>query len=418
MDGIRKTSQSAFDNCQKFIKGGHGQTFESLAISQSNSRGPSVNRSCLVETELPEWIAAWDATTEATLKLVCLPAEPDTSLKVSRDVFSMTMDCMRADPSMLYLICHTKDGFHSFPGNADRDGLHLPTWYVGTSRYAVLWTFEARHCVTRGVIIERQRDAFKGLTDVVSNFTDCIHAPQVMCLALPLFQIHFYDARTESALNDMRNIEKSIGFGPRRTLGHWEGDKSGGYEASTGMATFAIDEIFALSQKVHEVAGKIKNSDRLRRSAMRMLDDVLYASRAADVDNKKLGGHRERYCLALHKLGEAVPVLQRQIWANADYMAYMQYRAENLSQVIIALLTHEDAAASIDLATASRKDTSSMKTIAIMTMIFLPATFFAALFSVPLLQWDQPQPPPTGSFTYGLGGAEEWKLACPPAAQL
>jgi len=29
-----------------------------------------------------------------------------------------------------------------------------------------------------------------------------------------------------------------------------------------------------------------------------------------------------------------------------------------------------------------------MKTIAVMTMVFLPATFFAALFAVPSLQWD------------------------------
>jgi len=35
-------------------------------------------------------------------------------------------------------------------------------------------------------------------------------------------------------------------------------------------------------------------------------------------------------------------------------------------------------------------DSMSMKTIAIMTMGFLPATFYAALFSVPSLQWDQP----------------------------
>jgi hypothetical protein len=29
-----------------------------------------------------------------------------------------------------------------------------------------------------------------------------------------------------------------------------------------------------------------------------------------------------------------------------------------------------------------------MKTIAVMTMAFLPATFFAALFAVPTLDWD------------------------------
>jgi Mg2+ and Co2+ transporter CorA len=53
-------------------------------------------------------------------------------------------------------------------------------------------------------------------------------------------------------------------------------------------------------------------------------------------------------------------------------------------------MTHEDANASIGLAAASRNDSASMKTIAIMTMAFLPATFFAALFSMPSLRWDQP----------------------------
>lgn len=33
-----------------------------------------------------------------------------------------------------------------------------------------------------------------------------------------------------------------------------------------------------------------------------------------------------------------------------------------------------------------------MKTIAIMTMAFLPGTFFAALFAVPSLRWDQTSP--------------------------
>lgn len=54
------------------------------------------------------------------------------------------------------------------------------------------------------------------------------------------------------------------------------------------------------------------------------------------------------------------------------------------------MLTHADAQASIYLADAAKRDSGSTKTIAIMTMGFLPATFFAALFAVPSLQWDQP----------------------------
>ncbi|KAJ4388333.1 hypothetical protein N0V85_007669, partial [Neurospora sp. IMI 360204] len=43
----------------------------------------------------------------------------------------------------------------------------------------------------------------------------------------------------------------------------------------------------------------------------------------------------------------------------------------------------ETAAASRDLAAAAHEDSSAMKSIAILTMFFLPGTFFAALFSMP-----------------------------------
>lgn len=45
-------------------------------------------------------------------------------------------------------------------------------------------------------------------------------------------------------------------------------------------------------------------------------------------------------------------------------------------------MTHEDAALSTELAGAARKDSSAMKSIAMMTMLFLPGTFFAAVFSM------------------------------------
>ena len=61
---------------------------------------------------------------------------------------------------------------------------------------------------------------------------------------------------------------------------------------------------------------------------------------------------------------------------------------------MFSFLTHEDSKINIEVANASKvlaeataKDSSSMKTIAILTMAFLPGTFFAALFSVPSLGW-------------------------------
>src|SRR5262245_53492423 len=60
------------------------------------------------------------------------------------------------------------------------------------------------------------------------------------------------------------------------------------------------------------------------------------------------------------------------------------------------LISHEDARATIqlsvanqDIALSTKKDSTAMKTVAVMTMVFLPATFFAALFAVPTLKWDE-----------------------------
>lgn len=51
-------------------------------------------------------------------------------------------------------------------------------------------------------------------------------------------------------------------------------------------------------------------------------------------------------------------------------------------------MNRDDALTSIKLAEASTRDSSSMKVVAIMTMAFLPGTFFAALFSMPSVNRD------------------------------
>ncbi|CAI6336831.1 unnamed protein product [Periconia digitata] len=383
MDGVRAISQSIFDDAQKFNKVGPNHRFEGILVSYENAKGSTVKRNTLVGPELLPWVESSDIVADAKLQLVCVTSNSNNSLNVSHDMFSSMMRSLRVDTSVLLMICHTKDGFHFFPGDSDS---MLPTWFSGTPRYAVLWTFDAKLCITKGIVIERLGGVFKGLTGVVDKFADYIHAPQVMCLSIPIYQMHLYEAKTEDALNSLRVIEKSIGFGPQKGGNQWQGGQLNTFLGHGDTST--IDETLALSRKVHEVISRIRNNDRLRQISTRMLEDILNASRTTVDGCHEPEGKQHKHYHALQKLSEAVSVLQQQINANANYLGYMKYRAENLSQVIVALLTHEDAAASIDLAAASKKDTSSMKTIAIMTMLFLPATFFAALFSVPLLQWD------------------------------
>jgi hypothetical protein len=62
----------------------------------------------------------------------------------------------------------------------------------------------------------------------------------------------------------------------------------------------------------------------------------------------------------------------------------------------VALESKLDQKISIEIADASRaiaaeskRDSTAMKTIAAVTMVFLPGTFVASLFSTPLFHWDK-----------------------------
>ncbi|KAI4912318.1 hypothetical protein J4E85_011051 [Alternaria conjuncta] len=84
-------------------------------------------------------------------------------------------------------------------------------------------------------------------------------------------------------------------------------------------------------------------------------------------------------------------MLEGQTKSGELQAVYLQERGRTQQAVIFNLLTRDDAKSSKEIALAARKDSYSMKTIAIMTMIFLPPTFFATLFAMPLLKWDGPK---------------------------
>ncbi|KAK3994992.1 hypothetical protein QBC44DRAFT_390254 [Cladorrhinum sp. PSN332] len=93
----------------------------------------------------------------------------------------------------------------------------------------------------------------------------------------------------------------------------------------------------------------------------------------------------------------AVRLLKQEAASIRVQSKYLKSRVKNQSTVLFSFLTHQDSVTNIqlanagkELAEATRRDGSSMKTVAVLTMGFPPATFLAALFSMPSLGWDQP----------------------------
>ncbi|OTA95386.1 hypothetical protein M434DRAFT_69401 [Hypoxylon sp. CO27-5] len=317
---------------------------------------------------------------QATLKLVRIERDFDVTLKVPSTGFQALFAAMRADHMALYLICRDKDGYHEF---VNCGAGYLPTRFLGTSKFALIWTYDPHTARTVGIFIQRRRDTFADLGNVLQVYASCAATPYVVCFAIAVHQIQRHDSETlASELAILRAVEDRTGFGPH----------GGAAERLLKLRQhrFDIDELADWMQGLSEVAGRIKNMTRHQRVARQMLE-ILVKSEEAGEETASVpeGPMRVRYETSLQTLSEAVPTLQRQMAVDGEYLAYLQYRAERLSGVLFAFLTHEDAAANTNLAAASKRDSSSMKTIAIMTMAFLPATFFAALFAVPSLRWEE-----------------------------
>ncbi|KAG4432064.1 hypothetical protein IFR05_012459 [Cadophora sp. M221] len=76
--------------------------------------------------------------------------------------------------------------------------------------------------------------------------------------------------------------------------------------------------------------------------------------------------------------------------------AYVEKRISTLIQVVYQFMNQKDAKTNIALvgssaaiAKAAKADSSAMKTIAILGMFFLPGAFIAAIFAMPVIDWDE-----------------------------
>jgi uncharacterized membrane protein len=52
------------------------------------------------------------------------------------------------------------------------------------------------------------------------------------------------------------------------------------------------------------------------------------------------------------------------------------------------MIAQDQATTNTNIASATQQDSLSLKTLSLVTMFFLPGTFLATLFSVPLLEWN------------------------------
>ncbi|KAI1459729.1 hypothetical protein F4805DRAFT_51584 [Annulohypoxylon moriforme] len=338
----------------------------------------------------------------ASLKLVVIDSRLESwssfssSLWVTKDVFLSLVDIMGLDSAALWLLRSEYDGFHHFPSSnasfsPDPEELEMKgnrietadidTYYVGTSNFVLIWTFDRRRRNTHALWILRQQHGISNqsapaawFVNILRRHQSHIHSPSLLAYVAALSVCCTFDGEISYRAHVVRLIERQTGYSTH----------SSSIEERIGMESLTVS-----IKEVGEVLNHIANKVRHFRLVEGILDFIV-ENAVLEIDSEGRVGEEN----STRKLVEAIPLLRKRMHASQEYLKYLKERAERLSTVLFALLTHEDSAIHAELADASRKiaeaskrDSSSMKTVAIMTMAFLPATFFAALFSVPSLDW-------------------------------
>jgi hypothetical protein len=84
---------------------------------------------------------------------------------------------------------------------------------------------------------------------------------------------------------------------------------------------------------------------------------------------------------ATYALGETVQYILESFEKQKMWLVNYQSRNQSSMGLVYSLVTQDDAANNITLAIDMRGDSASMTAIALLTMLFLPATFTAVRLS-------------------------------------
>ena len=323
------------------------------------------------------------ADPSAILRLVAVKSEVDTQsnwlpkLWITKEAFLGLVNSMGMHYGVLWLLRHQYDGFHAFRSTASPGSR---TYYIGTSRFALMWAFHPSTTQTHAILIVRREIAgepVENIADMLRKHGRYVYSPFLLAYVCSLSLGRNFDVELESEqLSNLRSMEKYTGYGPDQTKVRGRND---------------IDYLTTSLQWIGEILNHVANKERHIRMLYTVLDVIGDGMGNDDIPQVS----RDRILEATDKLIAAIPPMKCRIDATQEYLKYLKERSERLSTVLLAMLTHEDATINLELADSNRRiaeaaqrDSSAMKTIAIMTMAFLPATFLAAVFAIPSLDWD------------------------------
>ncbi|ORX98194.1 hypothetical protein BCR34DRAFT_548229 [Clohesyomyces aquaticus] len=377
MDGLRALADSNFETNAQFDDRHRRPDFDFIHVHLQNGIGTidprdTIPKDKIVDEMGPRHSLGNGSTSSPQLRLLEIRIGDPFPFYIDRQTFLELSRAIKIDAYILHLIVRNSYGFFQFPATPSSPQVTtLTSYYVSTVDYILIWSHNSKTMETKAMLLTRgasPRDTAKTaifeqlgryLHSFMSVYTTSYCPSSFLTLVVGTQLVHFLDRYILSQLMVIRQAEALTGHGDMVYAG----------------VKLSETRITALSQRMGGCLTVLANIRRHLRISNAVLAHVSKTTQMGKFPD----------------LEEVVSTLSNQVTWNEEYITYLLERTRSQMAVLQGLLSHEDAIQGKRLAVATKEDSSAMKTIAVMTMLFLPGTFFAALFAMPLLKWDGSQ---------------------------
>ncbi|QDS76079.1 hypothetical protein FKW77_006054 [Venturia effusa] len=374
LTGFRIQANSAFQR-QQFHSDAELE-FDVVTVQRSS---PSLTTSSLTKIsarEFEPWIQhSTSSQCERALRLVRIDRDNNEILNCSRENFLACFGAFRLETSFLYLIQQVSSGlYHVRSTAADNPARIADVFYVSTLSYSLMWSFDPLWPSASAIFIPRHgnslwassQQTFDRFVDQLEYHKDLVDSAYFLLFVATVDTLQWMHKFLEIELYDIRHIEAITGHSSWTSADRQLPDPETLNEMSQSSGR-CLSGLFIVSRHLSIVN--------------RMLDSMRNGLEP-NVSSYNFNSSKQQ-ATADQSILEGLEILQCQLDNADDLNTYLQNRAKNQISVIFNLLAREDAHQSHEVARAAKEDSSAMKTIAVMTMVFLPGTFFAALFAMP-----------------------------------
>jgi hypothetical protein len=251
-------------------------------------------------------------------------------------------------------------------------------YYANLHDFVVAWTANPQSQVTIGLLLFRNPSSCQCRSRLLSNLDrikDLVHQPLAFPFALAETAAYTHSNALEGLGWQILNVDNSI-------EAYY---KLHGAKGTVDLACFSAGTTFRAAQ--------ITMSQRGLHASLEL---VRHFSQTKPRPSSSLTQHKpkalEAECSAI---GTGLHCVQQTLEALILSAETYQARMSNQLTLVPSLFSQEDQSIGIDIAKASksialesRRDSSSMKTLAVVAIVFLPGTFIATFFAMPLFDWQ------------------------------